>query len=105
MQERMPIAMTVNFPMFIQEILYTLHNAGVEAYLVGGCVRDTLLGKAPLDWDITTNALPETVMALFPHCIPTGIQHGTVTVVWEPNCTAEVTTYRTDGIYEDGICP
>ena len=105
MQERMPIAMTVNFPMFIQEILYTLHNAGFEAYLVGGCVRDTLLGKAPLDWDITTNALPETVMALFPHCIPTGIQHGTVTVVWEPNCTAEVTTYRTDGIYEDGRHP
>ena len=80
--------MTIQFPKFISEILNTLYAAGFEAYLVGGCVRDSILGRIPGDWDITTNALPNQVMALFPHCIPTGIQHGTVTVVWEDGCLA-----------------
>ena len=87
-----------------QKILNTLHAAGSEAYYVGGCVRDTLLGREIHDWDITTSALPEEVMKCFPHCIPTGVKHGTVTVCTE-ECQAEVTTYRTDGRYADGRHP
>ena len=86
------------------KILNNLQDAGFEAYYVGGCVRDRLLGRPIHDWDITTSALPEQTMACFPHCIPTGIKHGTVTVV-EGNIQAEVTTYRTDGSYADGRHP
>ena len=86
------------------EILNILHSAGYEAYYVGGCVRDILLGREVHDWDITTSALPEEVMACFPHCIPTGVRHGTVTVLLD-QVQAEVTTYRTDGRYEDGRHP
>ena len=86
------------------EILDTLEQAGYEAYYVGGCVRDRLLGRPVHDWDITTSAMPEVVLALFGHCVPTGIAHGTVTVLLE-DTGAEVTTFRTDGSYHDGRHP
>lgn len=86
------------------EILETLEQAGYESYFVGGCVRDTLLGRPIHDWDITTAARPEAVMALFSHCVPTGIAHGTVTVLLE-DTEAEVTTFRADGPYLDGRHP
>ena len=87
-------------PENVHEILYTLERHGHEAYLVGGCVRDLLLGKDPFDWDVTTSALPQEVLAVFPHSIPTGLQHGTVTVKDSGGCY-EVTTFRTDGSYAD----
>ena len=85
-------------------IIQVLNNAGFEAYAVGGCVRDTLLNRVPLDWDITTSAKPEQVKALFRRTIDTGIQHGTVTVMFGKD-GYEVTTYRIDGEYEDGRHP
>ena len=75
------------------EILQTLERAGFEARYVGGCVRDTLLGRPVHDWDVTTSALPEEIMALFPRCIPTGIKHGTVTILLRGE-SFEVTTFR-----------
>ena len=86
------------------EILRRLEAAGFAAYFVGGCVRDTLLGRPVHDWDITTAARPEQVLALFAHCVPTGVQHGTVTVL-EGGEAYEVTTFRSDGIYLDGRHP
>lgn len=86
------------------EILQTLERAGFEARYVGGCVRDTLLGRPVHDWDIASQALPEDVLRLFPHCVPTGIRHGTVTVLLD-GVSAEVTTYRLDGAYHDGRHP
>ena len=77
---------------------------GYEAYAVGGCVRDSILGRTPGDWDITTSALPMQVKALFRRTIDTGIQHGTVTVMLGKN-GYEVTTYRIDGKYEDSRHP
>ena len=85
-------------------ILKTLEGAGFVACFVGGCVRDTLLGRPVHDWDITTSALPEEIMALFPRCIPTGIKHGTVTVLLRGE-SFEVTTFRRDGAYHDGRHP
>lgn len=85
-------------------IIKKLNMAGYEAYYVGGCVRDILLQRKIHDWDITTSAMPEEIMACFPHCIATGIQHGTVTVLDESG-QAEVTTFRTDGSYLDGRHP
>lgn len=82
------------------EIIRTLETAGHEAWLVGGCVRDLLLDRTPEDWDITTLALPEAVMDCFPHTIPTGIAHGTVTVIWEGK-SYEITTYRSESDYSD----
>ena len=84
-----------------------LANAGYEVYLVGGCVRDALMGMDPKDVDITTNAEPSEVQKLFPHHFDTGIKHGTVTVSPEdyPFSMFEVTTYRIDGKYEDGRHP
>ena len=81
-----------------------LSYAGHEAVLVGGCVRDILLGKSPKDWDVATSAMPQQVMDLFDKTIPTGLQHGTVTVMMggEP---IEVTTYRSEGKYTDGRRP
>lgn len=81
-------------------ILRVLHDNGYEAYVVGGCVRDSILGREPGDWDITTSASPQEVKALFPRTIDTGIAHGTVTVM-EDREGFEVTTYRIDGDYED----
>nr|WP_330370188.1 CCA tRNA nucleotidyltransferase [Butyrivibrio sp. MC2021] len=85
-------------------ILDTIHKAGFEAYIVGGCVRDALLGREPGDWDITTNALPQDIKKLFRRTIDTGIQHGTVTVMVDKE-GYEVTTYRIDGKYEDSRHP
>lgn len=85
-------------------IIDTISAAGFEAYAVGGCVRDSILGRKPQDWDITTSAKPEQVKALFPRTIDTGLQHGTVTVMQDRE-GFEVTTYRIDGAYEDSRHP
>lgn len=87
-------------PPQILYILQTLEQAGHAAYLVGGCVRDYLLGKAPDDFDICTSAMPEETMALFDRCIPTGIAHGTVTVLYD-GMQAEVTVFRKEAAYSD----
>ena len=87
-------------PAGAREILRTLGAAGYEAYIVGGCVRDSLMGREPADWDITTSAGPYEVKALFSRTIDTGLQHGTVTVRMHGE-SYEVTTYRIDGAYED----
>jgi len=87
-------------PKYIRQILFTLQARGHAAYLVGGCVRDIIMDITPNDWDICTSALPEEVMALFPDSRPTGIKHGTVTVIVGAK-TAEVTTFRTEGDYRD----
>ena len=87
-------------------LLDALHTAGHAAYAVGGCVRDSLLGLAPHDWDLCTSALPRQVMELFgaQQCIPTGLQHGTVTVK-QGGTLYEITTFRTEGTYTDGRHP
>lgn len=85
-------------------ILRKLTDAGFAAYYVGGCVRDRLLRRPVHDWDITTEALPEQVLALFAHCVPTGLRHGTVTV-FHDGAQAEVTTFRADGAYLDARHP
>ena len=87
-------------------LLDTLHAAGYAAYAVGGCVRDSLLGRTAHDWDLCTSALPQQVMELFgaEQCIPTGLQHGTVTVK-RMGSLYEVTTFRTEGSYTDGRHP
>ena len=85
-------------------IIKTLQGEGFEAYLVGGSVRNALLKGTTTDFDITTSATPEDIMALFPHTIPTGLQHGTVTIVLD-HVPYEVTTYRTEGEYLDSRHP
>ena len=87
-------------------LLDRLHGAGHAAYAVGGCVRDSLLGLTPHDWDLCTSATPAEVLALFgeEHCIPTGLQHGTVTIKSHGNLY-ETTTFRTEGTYSDGRHP
>lgn len=95
---------TITLPDKVRRIIQTLMDAGYEAFAVGGCVRDTLLGREPDDWDITTSAKPGEVKALFPRTIDTGIQHGTVTVMLGGE-GFEVTTYRIDGEYEDNRRP
>ncbi len=90
----------MGIPEYVQEILRRLEGAGYEAWCVGGAVRDALLGLEPGDWDVTTSAEPEAVLALFaPHALPTGLQHGTVTVGGGHG--VEVTTFRRDGDYLD----
>lgn len=96
--------MKINLPEKVKTIIATLMEQGYEAYAVGGCVRDTLLGREPQDWDITTSAKPEEVKELFSHTIDTGIQHGTVTVMLGKT-GFEVTTYRIDGEYQDARHP
>lgn len=96
--------MKINLPEKVNFIIETLNKHGHEGYAVGGCVRDTMLGRVPQDWDITTSARPEQVKALFGHTIDTGIQHGTVTVMLNHE-GFEVTTYRIDGEYEDARHP
>lgn len=91
-------------PEKVRYILDTLNRNGYEAYAVGGCVRDSLLGRVPQDWDITTSAKPKEVKALFHPTIDTGIRHGTVTVMLAHE-GFEVTTYRIDGEYEDARHP
>ncbi len=87
------------------EILWRLLDAGFAAYYVGGCVRDTLLGRPVHDWDIATSARPGQVTALFSRCVPTGVQHGTVTVLLEDDRRAEVTSFRRETGYRDGRHP
>lgn len=96
--------MKLDIPEKAEYIIQTIQEAGFEAYAVGGCVRDSLLGRKPMDWDITTSATPMQVKALFRRTIDTGIQHGTVTVMLEKE-GFEVTTYRVDGKYEDSRHP
>jgi len=96
--------MDIRLPQEVEYIINTLNKNGFEAYTVGGCVRDSLLGRAPQDWDITTNALPEKIIDIFDHTVPTGLQHGTVTVVLNKD-NYEVTTYRIDGEYLDNRRP
>ena len=94
----------IRIPESVERILKTLMEHGYEAYAVGGCVRDAVLGRTPNDWDITTSAKPEAVKRLFRKTIDTGIAHGTVTVMLD-HTGYEVTTYRIDGEYEDGRHP
>ena len=94
----------IEMPQAVREIIETLESAGYEAFAVGRCVRDAVLGRIPADWDITTSAMPEEVKALFARTIDTGIQHGTVTVMVD-HVGYEVTTYRIDGEYEDARHP
>lgn len=96
--------MKIALPKKVNFIINALMEHGFDAYAVGGCVRDTMLSRIPQDWDITTDAKPEQVKALFRHTIDTGIQHGTVTVMIEHE-GFEVTTYRIDGEYEDARHP
>ena len=101
-------AETISFPLDpgAAALLTRLHAAGHAAYAVGGCVRDSLLGQPPHDWDLCTSATPEQVLELFgeAHCIPTGLQHGTVTVK-HGGALYEITTFRTEGAYSDGRHP
>lgn len=96
--------MRIQLPDKVNKIIEALTAAGYEAYAVGGCVRDSILGKEPNDWDITTSATPEETKKLFNRTIDTGIKHGTVTVMLDRE-GFEVTTYRIDGDYEDGRHP
>ena len=96
--------MTIILPEKVNTIIHTLQEHGYEAYAVGGCVRDSVLGREPEDWDITTSALPEETKALFRRTFDTGIEHGTVTVLLDKE-GFEVTTYRIDGKYEDSRHP
>ncbi len=94
----------IQVPEAARKIIEQLNTSGFEAYVVGGCVRDSLLGRSPEDWDITTSAKPEQVKEIFNRTVDTGIQHGTVTVLIDHE-GYEVTTYRIDGEYEDGRHP
>ncbi|GMQ56009.1 CCA tRNA nucleotidyltransferase [Vallitalea sediminicola] len=94
----------IDIPDYAKKIIDKLTDNGYEAYLVGGCVRDSLIGKIPNDWDITTSALPDQVKKLFGKTIDTGLKHGTVTILMDKN-PIEVTTYRIDGEYEDNRRP
>ena len=98
--------MTIRMDEGAAELLDTLHRAGYAAYVVGGCVRDSLMGLTPHDWDLCTSALPQQGMELFgaEKCIPTGLQHGTVTVK-QGGGLYEITTFRTEGAYTDGRHP
>lgn len=96
--------MHIQMPDKVHKIIEILEAAGYEAYAVGGCVRDSILGREPNDWDITTSAKPEEIKSLFTRTIDTGIKHGTVTVMLDKE-GFEVTTYRIDGIYEDSRHP
>ena len=92
--------MRIVLPEKVKIILHQLESHGFEGYAVGGCVRDSILGREPSDWDITTSASPEEVKRIFPKTFDTGIEHGTITVLMEKE-GFEVTTYRIDGEYED----
>lgn len=96
--------MKIQLPEKVKYIIHTLKEHGYEAYAVGGCVRDCILGRKPEDWDITTSAKPEETKALFRRTFDTGIEHGTITVLLDKE-GFEVTTYRIDGKYEDSRHP
>lgn len=94
----------IKIPAKIEYVIDTLTKNGHDAYIVGGCVRDSLMGKTPNDFDITTSALPETIMGLFEKTVPTGIKHGTVTVIVDKT-PVEVTTFRNESGYGDSRHP
>ncbi len=94
----------IKIPKNQEYVLNTLSKNGYEAYIVGGCVRDSLLGKTPDDYDVTTNATPDVIQSLFPKTVPTGIAHGTVTVIVEKE-PIEVTTFRSESGYSDSRHP
>ncbi|MDF2880293.1 MAG: hypothetical protein K0R54_850 [Clostridiaceae bacterium] len=98
----------ISIPNDVKYILDTLDKEGYEAYIVGGCVRDSIIGRKPLDWDITTNSLPENVIDIFKNkqikVIETGLKHGTVTIVMN-NVSYEITTFRIDSEYLDNRHP
>lgn len=96
--------MKIQLPEKVNQIIHTLQSKGYEAYAVGGCVRDSILGRVPDDWDITTSATPMETKALFSRTFDTGIEHGTITVLIDKDAF-EVTTYRVDGKYEDSRHP
>jgi tRNA nucleotidyltransferase (CCA-adding enzyme) len=98
----------VEIPAAIMAVLETLHRAGFHGVVVGGAVRDALLGAIGVDWDVASNATPREVIDLFPRTIPTGIEHGTVTVLsghGDDRHAVELTTFRGEGVYEDGRRP
>jgi tRNA nucleotidyltransferase (CCA-adding enzyme) len=99
-----PALVGARVPPGVLGVLESLQTAGHEAYLVGGCVRDLVSGRVPHDWDVATQAVPAEVQRLFPKVIPTGIAHGTVTVL-APGSQVEVTTYRVEAGYADGRRP
>jgi len=92
--------MKIAVPESIRQLMAVMEAAGFEACAVGGCVRDSLLGNPPNDWDMCTSAFPEETMSLFERTIPTGVKHGTITVIWD-GAPIELTTYRVDGSYTD----
>lgn len=97
----------IELPDYVEEVLNKLMDSGYEAYVVGGAIRDSILGKEPHDYDIATNARPQQIMEVFNdgyEVVPTGLQHGTVTVVIN-HIPIEITTYRCDGKYSDGRHP
>ncbi|NLL76817.1 MAG: HD domain-containing protein [Clostridiales bacterium] len=96
--------MYIELPEKVKEIISVIEGAGYEAYAVGGCVRDSILGRVPDDWDIATSAKPDKIKELFRRTVDTGIKHGTVTVLMDKE-GFEVTTYRIDGEYEDSRHP
>ncbi len=96
--------MKIILPEGVSYIIHKLEENGYEAYAVGGCIRDTILGRIPEDWDITTSAKPQEIKECFKRTVDTGIKHGTVTVMLN-HIGYEVTTYRIDGVYEDGRHP
>ena len=98
------MGMTIRIPPEVRGILMTLKRRGFEAYAVGGCVRDSLLGKKPLDWDICTSARPEQTQSCFDHCVLTGVKYGTVTVL-RGDRAYEITTFRGEGDYTDSRHP
>ena len=93
-------------PKLVLRLMELLQRQGYEAYAVGGCIRDSLLGLSPNDWDLTCSALPEETIRALPgyQVLATGLQHGTVTVVAD-GMPVEITTYRVDGTYSDGRHP
>ena len=95
-----------SYPAAVRIVIGKLREAGYDAYMVGGCVRDALLGREPHDWDVTTSADPEEILRTFEafRTIPTGLKHGTVSILID-RLTVEVTTFRTDGTYSDGRHP
>lgn len=94
----------IRLPKEVKDIIATIEKNGCQAYAVGGCVRDSILGRTPDDWDITTSAVPEQIKTFFKRTVDTGIKHGTVTVLIDKT-GYEVTTYRIDGEYKDGRHP
>ncbi len=96
--------MTIHIPPEVRGVLLKLQRRGYEAYAVGGCVRDSLMGITPYDWDICTSAPPDRIRSCFPHCILTGVKYGTVTVLRGEN-SYEVTTFRGEGGYTDSRHP